>query len=383
MTKFKGTPLFGQDSIPQNTSSVIAIIGTVIFWLLLLISLIFIKPIEKKPKYKEVQIVLSSTPKVKQEEAPAPAQAAPSVAEEVSPIVEDSAAVVNEVQKSVETQKAVEVQKPVETLKTIEVPKPVETPKAVEKKTNEKPVQKTESKPAAPEKKAVSSEKTPVVTEPVEYAKDMTDFSFSNTPVKQNKVVDWDAMFADDTSTEAVASESVKKVQNNEPQFSGSAASAAESTSQSVTSTSSSKSTTQKASSSTSNALAKISDANFEGKAVNGVTSQTNVKSAQSGNGKVMLEMSNGSSRALLDPEKPVINLSQAASATIDGSRTVKIRFRVVEQGNVPRGEIKITPESVLTELVRTEIFDQISKWRFEPDNYSAYAEFEYKIVKK
>ena len=58
MTKFKGTPLFGQDSSPQNTSNILALIGTALLWLTFLICAIFIKPSVKKPKYKEVQIVL-------------------------------------------------------------------------------------------------------------------------------------------------------------------------------------------------------------------------------------------------------------------------------------------------------------------------------------
>ena len=82
MTKFKDTPLFGPDSNPQNTSSKLGIIGTAIFWLLVLIFLAVAKPLESKPKYKEVQIVLSSTPSVKKaEEAPAPEAAAPATAE--------------------------------------------------------------------------------------------------------------------------------------------------------------------------------------------------------------------------------------------------------------------------------------------------------------
>jgi hypothetical protein len=95
------------------------------------------------------------------------------------------------------------------------------------------------------------------------------------------------------------------------------------------------------------------------------------------------MEMSNGRSRALISPAKPVINLSAQAAATIDSSITVTIRFRVVEAGNVPRAEIAITPESTLHQLVRDEIRNQISTWRFEPADYAATATFEYKIVKQ
>lgn len=371
ITDFKGTPLFGQDSIPQNTSNFLAIAGTILFWLILLIVLLFAKPIEKKPKYKEVQIVLSSTPTVKKEESPAPAEAASSAASKTD--ITQSEPV--EAPAPVQPTPAVEKAQPVTEKKSMEK---APAHKPIEKKPEPKTVQKTEAKPAV-------TKTTPAVTEPVEeYAVDPMEAFARQTQKKTKKEFDW-SMF-DDEPAEVVSSSSepVKKIQNNEPLFSGSAAAAAESSSQTVTSSSStSKSVNNTASSSTSSALANIANSIFSGKAANGVESETNVKSAVSGNGKVMLEMSNGSSRALLDPAKPVINLSEAAASTIDGSRTVKIRFRVVEAGNVPRGEIRITPESVLTDLVRNEIFDQLSRWRFEPADYSAFAEFDYKIVKR
>lgn len=89
MTKFKGTPLFGQDSSPQNTSNILALIGTALLWLTFLICAIFIKPSVKKPKYKEVQIVLSSTPvkeKVKESSAPAQAASEPLSASSETPV---------------------------------------------------------------------------------------------------------------------------------------------------------------------------------------------------------------------------------------------------------------------------------------------------------
>ena len=78
MIEYKGTPLFGEGSSVSHTSEFFAIAGTVLFWLLFLIFSFVIKPQPKK-KYKEVQIVLSSTPVVqKTEEASAPSEAASS-----------------------------------------------------------------------------------------------------------------------------------------------------------------------------------------------------------------------------------------------------------------------------------------------------------------
>ena len=57
------TPLFGKDSIPHHTSAFIALLGTLLFWLILLIAGIFIPAGKTKPKLKTVQIVLASPEK--------------------------------------------------------------------------------------------------------------------------------------------------------------------------------------------------------------------------------------------------------------------------------------------------------------------------------
>ena len=174
-------------------------------------------------------------------------------------------------------------------------------------------------------------------------------------------------------------------VNNTTPAFEGTAAQTVAKDEPKTSSSSSSSSTEKKqtASSGTIKDLSSIKSQTYAGgNAANGIEAETNVKTTNSGSGKVEMVMSNGSSRALLEPSKPVINLSDAASMTIDGSRKVVIKFRVVESGNVPRAEISITPASILSELVRNEIKDQVSKWRFEAADYSATAEFEYKIVK-
>ena len=85
MINYRGTPLFGEDSSVSHTSEFFAIAGTVLFWLLFLIFSFVIKPQPKK-HYKEVQIVLSSTPVVqKTEESPAPAEQAAASAASAEP----------------------------------------------------------------------------------------------------------------------------------------------------------------------------------------------------------------------------------------------------------------------------------------------------------
>ena len=382
MINYKGTPLLGEDSNPQHTSEFFAIAGTVLFWLIFTIFSFVIKPQPDKPKYKEVQIVLSSTPVVqKTEEAPAPAEAANASAASSESVVEQvvETPVVEPPAPKVETPPVIKETPPAPKTveKNVETPKPKSQPKTEPKK--EAPKTTTQKTPTpVPAKKA-----EPV--EPIEYAVDPMEAFAAQTNKKPKKEVDWDAMFADDEPATTQTTNQVKTVTNKEPAFSGTAGTKAADSTEKLTSssTSNSNSKSQNASSSTSSALEGIKNSSFKGNAENGIQSQTNVKSKTSGSGKIEMQMSNGRSRALISPAKPVINLSAQAAATIDSSITVTIKFRVVEAGNVPRAEISITPESTLHQLVRDEIRNQISTWRFEPADYAATATFEYKIVKQ
>ncbi|MDD7609745.1 MAG: hypothetical protein PUJ82_02325 [Spirochaetales bacterium] len=396
--KFKKIPLFGQDSSPQHTSNILALIGTLTFWLFFLICMIFIKQKPQKPKFKEIQIVLSQD----------------FTTQKTTPTKEDKSENQKEPSKMQETQKTEEIVKPVqnevpqiETSQVTEtVTKAPETKNAVPNKTEPKTVQKTqaESKPAeqkAPEnttpKTAPITESKPVQktesvqnAEPVEYAKSVEELMAEqmNSKKKTNDF-NWD-MFEDDMN-EDNQDNVYTQFQNNSVEtqkstFSGEAGVAAEQNVSSIKSETVQKeknASTQKTSSSTANALAKISNTSFKGKVENGIIGQTEVQTETNQDGHVKLKMSNGNTRALLEPTQPVINLSQNAASTIDGSRTVKIRFKVVESGNVPQNEIQITPASILTEIVKSEIIEQISKWRFEAADYIAFAEFDYKIVKQ
>ena len=396
--KFKKIPLFGQDSSPQHTSNILALIGTLTFWLFFLICMIFIKPKPQKPKFKEIQIVLSQD----------------FTTQKTTPTKEDKSENQKEPSKMQETQKTEEIVQPVqnevpqiETSQVTEtVTKAPETKNAVPNKTEPKTVQKTqaESKPAeqkAPEntkpKTAPITESKPVQktesvqnAEPVEYAKSVEELMAEqmNSKKKTNDF-NWD-MFEDDMN-EDNQDNVYTQFQNNSVEtqkstFSGEAGVAAEQNVSSIKSETVQKeknASTQKTSNSTANALAKISNTSFKGKVENGIIGQTEVQTETNQDGHVKLKMSNGDTRALLEPTQPVINLSQNAASTIDGSRTVKIRFKVVESGNVPQNEIQITPASILTEIVKSEIIEQISRWRFEAANYIAFAEFDYKIVKQ
>ena len=397
--RFKKIPLFGKDSSPQHTSNILALTGTLAFWLIFFIFMIVIKPKPQKPKFKEIQIVLpqnfSTQKNTAKKEEKSENQKEPSKMQEAQKNEVIEKPVQNEVPQ-IETSQVTET-----------VTKAPETKNAVPNNTEPKTVQKTqaESKPAEQKAPEVTKPKTAPITEskpvpktesvqnaePVEYAKSVEELMAEqmNSKKKTNDF-NWD-MFEDDlqeeNSQDYVQTQKTKNpVQTQASSFSGEAGVAAEQNVSSIKSESVQKeknASTQKTSSSTANALAKISNTSFKANTSSGISGQTEVQTEINQDGHVKLKMSNGNTRALLEPLQPVINLSQNAAATIDGSRTVEIRFKVVESGNVPQNEIQITPASILTEIVKSEIIEQISRWRFEAADYVAFAEFDYKIVKQ
>lgn len=377
-------PLFGQDSSPHKTSAFLSLVITVLLWIAMTVVAVVVKPVEKKPKYKEVQIVLSSntldrekekSPETKSESAPAPMEA---VAEEVTETIAEP--VVNEI-----------VDVPVEV--------PVETPVPV--KPVETPTPKTETKPAPAktEPKAESPKKVETPAKPKETAapavtpesKKVPEFVASTSvedaweqQLNAKKQTVWDdSMFADDTPNAPVVSEKVTKVaSSNEPVMSGSAGSVSNQD-QKQTSQNSSAVKTQNASSSTTSSLAAIANTQYSTRTGDSLKAITNAKTSKSSDGQITMEMSDGSKRVLLEPLTPVIKLSAQAAAAIERTVTVTIRFRVIPSGHVPGSEITITPESVLPSIVRNEIVDQLSGWLFDSADTTATASFEYTIEKK
>ncbi len=403
--RFKKIPLFGKDSSPQHTSNILALTGTLAFWLIFFIFMIVIKPKPQKPKFKEIQIVLPQD----------------FTTQKTTPIKEEKSENQEQSKKMQETQKTEEIVQQVQNKtpqtempqtetaqKSETITKTTESQNSTPKKTESKAIQKTqaESKPvkqkevetakpkieSKPVQKTEPIQKNKIVdqTEPVEYAKSVEELMAEQmASKKKKKEFDWE-MFEDEAQEESsqdyVQTQQKNPVKTQASSFSGKAGVAAGKIVSSIKSQSVQKgknASTQKTSSSTANALAKISNTSFKGNTANGISGQTEVQTEINQDGHVKLKMSNGNTRALLEPVQPVINLSQNAAATIDGSRTVKIKFKVVESGNVPQNEIQITPAAILTEIVKSEIIEQISKWRFEAADYVAFAEFDYKIVKQ
>ncbi len=358
-------PLFGEDSSPHITSMLVSAIVTLVCWIIFCVMCLVVKFKPKAPQYKEVQIVLSSTPVVEKEKAEA-AESAPAAAMQEEAAVEEQSAVVE----------------PVEKAPAPELPKPVETPVAEAKVEAPK-------KTAAPAKTSTTS---PKATDPAkkvnfddyQYATDYSDFDFNNVSTSSSKnSFDW-SQFDDSSESEPQISQQVKTV-TTQSSVGGSAASVAAQTDQRVTSsqTKTSNTTSQTASSATSNALSNIRSTQYSASTGNSIKSITYAKTTKGSDGTLSMSMSDGTTRVLLDPIPPIIRLSEAAAALIDSTRTVTIEFQVLASGNVPRSQITITPESRLPQAVRTEIYDQLSKWLFETSSSAARATFEYTIKKQ
>ena len=143
-----------------------------------------------------------------------------------------------------------------------------------------------------------------------------------------------------------------------------------------------SRSAAGEASSATSAALGKIAATTYTHNAGNGVSSQVAAQTGASADGKISMQMTDGSERTLLEPAKPVITLSEAAAALIDTTKAVQLTFTVAANGSVPLGDVRITPSSLLPTLVQQEIAAQISRWRFSQAATAAQARFDYVIRK-
>lgn len=388
--RFKGTPLFGVDSSPHFTSKILGIAGTVFFWLIFLLCMCLIRFKEKEPEFKEVKIILSSTPlqEVEVDTAPALAASAAQSAE------------------SAETQASAEAASKQAEQIAVEQPAPA---KPVEK-TVEKAPPKTEqvqSKPAAQQKPAAStktateksavtqtnSEPVKKTTEPskpfVPSGIDLTDgvdFGTKTSSVTKSSVPDWfyDDDFDDDPDTPAQTS-STQNIVATSSSVAGTAGTTTDNAQNHKQESKSSSTNAQQSSASgdTKSKLAGIAEAKFQGQAANGVTSETAVKAKVSGNGQYLMEMKGGSFRCLIKPSEPKIDLSEAACRTVNSNIDVTISFTVTQGGQISEASIIFSPASILSEIVKKEIKETLQTWLFEAASNTSQASFEYHIKKK
>jgi outer membrane biosynthesis protein TonB len=343
---------------------------TIFLWFVLLIVFIFVNPVIKEPKYKEIQIVLEPIKKVEKKEkvSSAKQQATSKKTEETKTVTEQKVPPKQEVKKDIQK----------------EVSKSSKTENTVAKKTETKP--KPAAKPV--EKKAEITPKTtptPAKTlpksEPVKYAKSVDDLMEEQFSEKKNvNDFDWDSMFDESEDSETSNLSTTKKVTTKNT-VQGTAGTVSDKNSEPIVSSKLNGEKSAKVSDNTSGKLSDISNKKYSGKS--NVSDAATVQVATGSNEKGTVKMQNGMSRMLLYPAEPNIIISDENARLIENTVTVKITFTVLESGNVPSAEISITPASLLPSAVRNEIVSQLSKWRFELADYVASATLELTIVKK
>ena len=327
----------------------IGLTGTVVFWFVFITVSVFIPVFKKNPEYKTVRITLASVPVEKTIKTSEPEKAVPLQPEEVN--------------KPVPVKKTETKDKPVPQKKT----DPVKKASTVKKQEN--------VHAAAPETKMSSGKPSQVYKKSVEEL-------MAEQRVQKEKNVQWDdSLFADAsvTSNTAQSAEQTKQIAGAAA-LSGTSAEASPQNAGPVNSSASENKKAENADASTKAALGAISATTHTQSAGNGVKSRTSVKTGRSSDGKVAVEMTDGSARILLYPSKPSIQISDENAKLIDSSRTVTIQFKVLAKGNVPLSAINITPASILPLSIQQEIREQVSMWRFVQDTADGYANFIFTI---
>lgn len=389
------------DDKTQANALKTAVVGTGILWLILVVLMSVCPGFRKPERYKTISIMLEPVSESISEKS----EKLNPAAEKIENANAKEAAAPANIKKAVEKQSepAKPVQKPAEQIKKQETAKKADNPvaKTVEKPAKSaEPVKPAESKPenskAAPAKTVEQPKAAPKVPETtaapapkkakIKYVKRNEDLMEEQMGASAKQKVFDDSMFDDVVAETNTSSQSVSKNVNrmdSSSALSGSAAVAADSTSGSVSATADRAEKPSSASSATSAMLSKISAAQYSTTIGNGLSSKSDVKVAQSTDGKLAIELSDGSARVLLEPLKPVIIISEENGKRIDSSRQVVISFRILAAGNVPFSGITITPSSALPEEIQSEIKDQVSTWRFAPASSDGQAKFEYSIIKR
>ena len=389
------------DDKTQANALKTAVVGTGILWLILVVLMSVCPGFRKPERYKTISIMLEPVSESISEKS----EKLNPAAEKIENTNAKEAAAPANIEKAVEKQSepAKPVQKPAEQIKKQETAKKADNPaaKTVEKPAKSaEPVKPAESKPenskAAPAKTVEQPKAAPKIPETtaapapkkakIKYKKSLDELMEEQMGASAKQKAFDDSMFDDVVAETNTSSQSVSKNVNrmdSSSALSGSAAVAADSTSGSVSATADRAEKPSSASSATSAMLSKISAAQDSTTIGNGLSSKSDEKVAQSTDGKLAIEFSDGSARVLLEPLKPVIIISEENGKRIDSSRQVVISFRILAAGNVPFSGITITPSSALPEEIQSEIKDQVSTWRFAPASSDGQAKFEYSIIKR
>lgn len=349
MIEYKGTPLFGEGSSVSHTSEFFAIAGTVLFWLLFLIFSFVIKPHPKK-KYKEVQIVLSSTPVVQKiEEASAPSEAA-------------SASAASAQSEPAQTQPVVETPAPAP--KAEPVQKTVETPKP---KTQTQP----QPKPSSAAKPAPAPQQT--MSEPIEYATDLSggvDFNkiAKKTPV-DNSI--FDSMDSDDINFSD--NDSSSRVVNGQSSMSGTGGTISAYKNEGLKSESLQGAKTEEARHGTE--ICKIRDTKEIVNSESGLGENPKKSAGKDKNSVVWTDGTGERTYYSLDT-----NLSDKAIKSMQVSKATPftITFSVDADGNVMITTIEIKNEFILSDIIKKEMKEKIGSWKFGKGSGISKAQFDW-----
>ncbi len=349
MIEYKGTPLFGEGSSVSHTSEFFAIAGTVLFWLLFLIFSFVIKPHPKK-KYKEVQIVLSSTPVVQKiEEASAPSEAA-------------GASAASAQSEPAQTQPVVET--PVPAPKAEPVQKTVETPKP---KTQTQP----QPRPSSAAKPAPAPRQT--MSEPIEYATDLSggvDFNkiAKKTPV-DNSI--FDSMDSDDINFSD--NDSSSRVVNGQSSMSGTGGTISANKNEGLKSESLQGAKTEEARHGTE--ICKIRDTKEIVNSESGLGENPKKSAGKDKNSVVWTDGTGARTYYSLDT-----NLSDKAIKSMQVSKATPftITFSVDADGNVMITTIEIKNEFILSDIIKKEMKEKIGSWKFGKGSGISKAQFDW-----
>ena len=367
--QYKGTPVFGRDSNPQNTSEFVALAGTVLFWLIVFLFFIFARPFAKKPEYKTVQIVLSSTPVAKNDKRESAASSA-------------AAQKAQSTEKKTEANQIKQVTENVAASKPKVEPKPAqktETKKITEtqKKSADKPAAKTQTKPA--ETKQTSPAKTPAPAAPVEYAKSVEDLMAEqmSTPKKTVSDFNWDD-FSDSSDDTPFAAQPARVEQASTT--GGTSGKAAQKDSGATSVQSNNEGVVDTVGAETSNALKGIASV----KPGSAGQFSTNVADTDGKGAAVTSSEGFGHSGRYLVNSEP-INISDKNAQTITSDLTFEITFKIQPAGTVSKSDIEFESKAniILTDAVCDEIKSIISRWTFSRANNVSVAKFSLTIKRR
>ncbi len=362
------------DDKTQNQAMRLALLFTLIIWLILFVILAVSPGWNQKKKYKTVKITLA--PIEKPEEKVKPEQKIVEKAKVSEEIKQSESAKKSETIKQTQTEKKSQDSKPktseLQKTDSNSVPKKPENLQSAQKK-----VEKTENsaKPAASEPKKAN----------IKYAKSVDELLEEQNSVSKSKNFDWDSMdFSENTnSSETGKNNSAQNTQklNNSASLSGTAGTKTDGGGR-ISSETQKTSAGTNASSSTLAQLGAISNSEYSSTAAAGL--DTVAKGInQHLNGKYSMSMSDGSARILVYPDEPRLKISEEKSKTIDSTRNLTITLKILADGTVPLGGVSFSPASAIDSSVRSELAAQIQTWRFSSAATDGQASFYYSIIKR